>query len=248
MSFVRCIVLMLLLLPMATAAAMASDVVLETGDTNADHDPWEPMNRQIFVFNDFLDKYLLRPVAVTYHTLTPDILERGVTNFVLNVRELNNIFNSILQGDPENAIHTTGRFLVNTTVGLGGLFDVASPMGVEHRPADFGQTLSIWGVGSGPYVMLPILGPRYLRSSAGEAVDVYATLPTLIDRTVFTRSMYVVDTVDTRARLLDAEKLISGDRYIFTREVYMQRREYFLSGGVVDDSFSEFEEGDYEEF
>ena len=148
-------------------------------DDKADIDPWEPLNRKIFVFNETLDKYVLLPTAKGYRFVMPDPAERSVSNFIANIYEFNSVFNSLLQGRPGNALQSGARFLVNTTVGLAGLLDVATPMGIERSPADFDQTLYTWGVDSGPFLMLPVLGPRTVRSSAGYLVDTYLFYPVL---------------------------------------------------------------------
>lgn len=212
-------------------------------------DPWEPMNRKIFVFNESLDRYMLRPVASGYRLVTPDPLEKGVTNFIGNIYEFNTIANSMLQGRVDNTIHSLGRLIINTTIGLGGFFDVATKMGVDRRPADFGQTLSVWGFDSGPFLMVPVSGPRTVRSGAGLVVDSFSSLPSLSQEVMFNWTFLGAGVIDTRAQLLRADQLISGDKYIFVREAYLSRRETFLNDGVVDDSFSDFEEGeDFEEF
>lgn len=222
---------------------------LAAEEESGTYDPFEPLNRKIFVFNEGLDEYILEPVARGYRNVTPDPVERGVSNFISNLVDFNNIVNSILQGRVGDAIHSTGRFLANTTIGLGGLFDVASQMGVEQRSADFGQTLATWGVGQGPFLMVPVLGPRTLRSGVGTGVDVYISLPYQSDDSYISWGYTVVEAIDLRAQLLGADELISGDRYIFFRDAYIQRRQYLLSGGVIDDTFSDFEdEEDYEEF
>lgn len=220
-------------------------------DGNDDIDPWEPMNRRIFSFNESLDDYVLLPAAKGYRFVMPDPAERGVTNFISNVYEFNSFFNSLLQGRPGNAVQSAARFLVNSTVGLAGLIDVATPMGIKHNPADFGQTLYTWGVESGPYVMLPLFGPRTVRSSAGYFVDTYTSipgLPGLIDDREWAYLFWTIEAVDLRANLIDADDLVTGDRYIFIRNAYLQRREHFLTGKITD-SFSEREQpDDYLEF
>ena len=214
-----------------------------------EYDPWEPMNRKIFAFNEGLDSYMLRPVARGYRFVTPDPVEIGVTNFIRNIYEFNTIANSILQGRVDNTIHSLGRLVINTTIGLGGFIDVATKMGVDRRPADFGQTLFLWGFDSGPFLMVPVSGPRTVRSGTGLVVDSFSSLPALSQEVLFNWSFLGVEAIDTRAQLLRADQLISGDKYIFLREAYLSRRETFLNGGVVDDSFSDFEEGeDFEEF
>lgn len=210
-------------------------------------DPWESFNRNVFAFNEGVDKYMVRPIAKGYRWLVPDPVERSLSRFVRNIGEVNNIFNAVLQGSPEGVVNGTGRFLINSTVGLAGLFDVATAMGFEHTPADFGQTLYEWGVEPGPFVVLPLLGPRTLRGGAAVAVDSMATLPYSFSEHSEIWAFYGLELVDTRARLLDAEELVSGDKYIFTRNAYLQRRQYFLSGEITDD-FSDYEEEDFEEF
>jgi len=218
-------------------------------DEKSDIDPWEPLNRKIFVFNDTLDKYVLLPAAKGYRFVMPDPAESSVSNFIANIYEFNSVFNSLLQGRPDNALQSGARFLVNTTVGLAGLLDVATPMGIERSPADFDQTLYTWGVNSGPFLMLPVLGPRTVRSSAGYLVDTIYSIPSLQDSREWERLFGAVEVIDVRANLIKADDLVTGDRYVFIRNAYLQRREYFLSGGKVEDSFSDFEEGEeYEEF
>jgi phospholipid-binding lipoprotein MlaA len=218
-------------------------------DDKSDIDPWEPLNRKIFVFNDTLDKYVLLPTAKGYRFVMPDPAESSVSNFIANIYEFNSVFNSLLQGRPDNALQSGARFLVNTTVGLAGLLDVATPMGIERSPADFDQTLYTWGVNSGPFLMLPVLGPRTVRSSAGYLVDTIYSIPSLQDNREWERLFGAVEVIDVRANLIKADDLVTGDRYVFIRNAYLQRREYFLTGGKVEDSFSDFEDGEeYEEF
>jgi phospholipid-binding lipoprotein MlaA len=139
--------------------------------------------------------------------------------------------------------------MVNTTVGLVGFFDVATRMGIKENRADFGQTLSVWGVKKGPFIMLPLFGPRTVRSGVGYFVDTYTSIPALIDNREAAWIFWTVEVVDYRARLLPADDLITGDRYIFVRDAYLQARQTFLNGGVVQDDFSDYEdEGEWEEF
>jgi phospholipid-binding lipoprotein MlaA len=240
MTLLRYLLLLVLLLPGVSAWSM---------EGQKEVDPWESMNRRIFAFNETLDKYALLPAARGYQFIMPDPAERGVGNFISNIYEFNSIFNSLLQGRPGNAFQSAGRFLVNTTMGLVGLFDVATPMGIEHSPADFGQTLYVWGFEPGPYVMLPLFGPKTLRSSIGYFTDTYTSIPAFAVDREWAYLFWTVEAIDIRANLIKADDLVSGDRYIFIRNAYLQRRAYFLSGGKVVDSFSEVEEEDeYEEF
>jgi phospholipid-binding lipoprotein MlaA len=212
-------------------------------------DPWESTNRKIFAFNETLDRYFLRPVAKGYDYVMPDAAQRGVGNFISNIYEFNSVFNSLLQGRLEGAAQSGGRLLVNTTLGILGFFDVATPMGIEPNVSDFGQTLAVWGVEPGPFVMLPVFGPRTVRSGVGVFVDTYSSIPALIENREAAWVFWSIEVVDIRAGLLDADDLITGDRYIFIRDAYLQARRTYINGGVVEDSFSDFEEqDDWEEF
>ena len=213
-------------------------------------DPWEGLNRKIYVFNDTLDQWVVRPVAKGYKYVMPDLAEQGITNFILNIYEFNSFFNSLLQGEFVGATHAGARFLVNTTLGLLGFVDVATPMGITPFRADFGQTLAVWGVDSGPYVVLPLFGPRTVRSGIGYFADTYTSIPYILNENTWAWGFWSVEAVDTRARLLDAEDLVTGDRYIFLRDAYLQRREAFDKRGKVQDSFSDFEKDseDWEDF
>jgi phospholipid-binding lipoprotein MlaA len=212
-------------------------------------DPLEPLNRQLFVLNDVLDKYLVKPVAKGYQYVTPDIVERGVGNFFANMYDATSAVNAALQWKWLGAAQSGGRFVVNSTLGVAGVFDVATPLGIRPYRADFGQTLAVWGFDAGPYLMVPLFGPRTVRSGVGTLVDLYTSVPTYINNDTVRYSIWGLELVDTRARLLQAEELMSGDRYLFVRDAYLQQREYFLNDGVVEDDFSNFEEGDdWEEF
>jgi phospholipid-binding lipoprotein MlaA len=236
----RILIIFLLALPVPSALGQ---------DAAENIDPWEPMNRKIFAFNETLDRHLLRPVANGYHKVMPDPAERGVKNFINNVYEFNFMFNALLQGNPEGAATSIGRFMVNTTVGMLGFFDVATKMGIEPQRADFGQTLQVWGVGRGPYVMLPLFGPRTLRSATGYYVDIYTSVPPLMWETEYTYLFWTVELISYRAGLLDYDELITGDRYVFLRSAYLQSRATFLNGGVpLEDDFANFDDdGDWDE-
>ena len=219
-------------------------------DAPVNKDPWEPFNRKMYVFNDTLDRWVLKPTAKGYKFIMPDFAEQGVTNFITNVYDFNSFFNSILQGEFAGSMNAGGRFLINSTLGLLGLVDVATQMGIEPFRSDFGQTLAVWGVGSGPFVMMPVIGPRTVRSTVGYFADTYSSIPALLNDNPIAWTFWTVEIIDYRARLLDAEDLITGDRYIFLRDAYLQRREFFVTRGKVDDDFSDFDRSaeDWEEF
>lgn len=201
-------------------------------------DPWEGLNRKIYSFNEFFDKYLLKPVAKAYDWVLPEPVNKGVTNVFGNLSETKNFLNDVLQLKFRDATDDAGRFLVNTTFGVVGLFDVASRWGIEKNEEDFGQTLAVWGVNSGPYVVLPFLGPSTVRDGVGLIPDYYSVPQAYIDHTRTKNTVYGVDFVDQRADLLKAEELIGGDKYLFIRDVYLQRREFLATDGAAEDDFT----------
>lgn len=204
-----------------------------------ENDPYENVNRKVFAFNEFMDKWLLKPVAKGYRFITPSFVDTGVSNFFDNLGEVRNLVNGGLQGDGNHALTSTGRLLVNSTVGLGGLFDVASEWGLEERKEDFGQTLAVWGVGDGPYIVLPFLGGGNLRDSFSRIPDVYLSPVTYVDDVPTRNSLRALDLIDTRADLIDAEAFVSGDRYTFLRDIIAQQREASINNGAVEDDFGD---------
>ncbi|WP_428820410.1 MlaA family lipoprotein [Microbulbifer sp. MCCC 1A16149] len=203
-----------------------------------DRDPWEGFNRAMFRFNDTADRWFLKPAAVSYRQVTPIFMQTGVSNFFSNLREINNILNDVLQWKWGQAGNDTGRFLVNSTVGLVGLFDVAQHMGLEPSDGeDFGQTLAAWGAPSGPYVVMPFIGPSTVRDVPGVVVEWYTNPLTYVDDTTVEYSLKVVDLVQFRASLLQAESLLQGDRYVLMRDAYLQRREFLINDGEQEDDF-----------
>ncbi|WP_255463418.1 VacJ family lipoprotein [Microbulbifer sp. YPW1] len=203
-----------------------------------DRDPWEGFNRAMFRFNDTADRWFLKPAAVSYRQITPIFMQTGVSNFFSNLREINNILNDVLQWKWGQAGNDTGRFLVNSTVGLVGLFDVAQHMGLEPSDGeDFGQTLAAWGAPSGPYVVMPFIGPSTVRDVPGVVVEWYTNPLTYVDDTTVEYSLKVVDLVQFRASLLQAESLLQGDRYVLMRDAYLQRREFLINDGEQEDDF-----------
>lgn len=201
-------------------------------------DPYEGFNRTMFGFNSGVDSYFLKPVTQGYKFVMPDVAETGVSNFFSNLLEVRNIINSLLQGKGEKAANSTGRFIFNSTIGLAGLFDVAGGLGLEKGDGeDFGQTLGAWGIDSGSYLVLPLLGPSTVRDGVGIPVDMYMDPANYHEQSSVRTGLTVLEVIDTRAGLLEAEKLISGDKYIFIRDAYLQRREYLVKDGVVEDTF-----------
>lgn len=203
----------------------------------SEEDPWESINRPIFRFNDMLDTYALKPLAQGYQAITPQFLEDGIHNMFRNIGDVGNLANDVLQVKPQAAGVDTARLMFNTTFGVLGFFDVGTRMGLQRNDEDFGQTLGYWGMGSGPYVMLPFFGPSTLRDAPSKYVDSYAE-PYRYMNDIPARNMAIgMDVIDTRASLLSTEKLISGDKYVFIRNAYLQNREFKVKDGKVEDDF-----------
>ena len=200
-------------------------------------DPWEGVNRVTFGFNDALDRWLLKPVATGYDTVTPKPVQGLVSNFFQNLGEIRNVANSVLQFKILNAGESTGRFLVNSTVGMLGMLDVASGIGLKYHYEDFGLTLARWNVPSGPYVVVPLLGPRTLRSTVGIYPDMQLSPVRQVDDSKKEMYLTVTDVVSLRAALLEQENLIVGDKYTFIRDAYLQRRQYLSTGELPQDDF-----------
>jgi phospholipid-binding lipoprotein MlaA len=208
-------------------------------------DPLEPFNRGMTDVNDAVDGAVLKPVATVYRDITPDPVRTGVNNFFQNLGDVWSFINATLQLRPREAAENFLRFNVNTVFGVAGLFDVASEMGLERTRLDFGQTLGRWGVPSGPYLVLPIFGPSSLRDAAGFSIESRGDLVQGLSDIPMRNSLYVLRAVETRANLLRATTLLEGaalDKYSFTRDLYLQRRESQIEDlkdkgiGLKDDS------------
>lgn len=190
-------------------------------------DPWEPFNRAIFRFNQDLDAGLLHPWADAYVTLVPQLMRTGIHNFFNNANDLWSAVNNLLQGKIEQSIAMSFRFAWNTVFGWGGLIDMATEFGIERTPEDFGQTLGVWGVPPGNFLMLPLFGPSTVRDAAALPLNIAATPAYSISQGSFRPVITVMEIVDTRAQFLDAGKLldtIALDKYIFVRDAYLARR------------------------
>ena len=195
-------------------------------------DPWESFNRGVFSFNETADRYVAKPVAQTYQAIMPVAVDDAITRFFNNLATPITIVNQILQCKGHDAATQIARVMFNSTIGVGGLFDVAQHMDLPRQKEDFGQTLAVWGVKAGPYLMLPLLGPSTVRDTGGRVVDMGADPRRLAEQT--TRFvMTAVDITDTRADLLVAEKAIEGDRYLFIRDYYLQQRAFVIADGVL---------------
>ena len=222
---------------LAQLSVCASVLLVPFAAQAAEDDPWESINRPIFTFNDTVDTYALKPLAQGYQFITPQFVEDGIHNFFRNIGDVGNLANNVLQLKPHQAGVDTARLLVNTTFGVLGLVDVGTKMGLQRSDEDFGQTLGYWGVGSGPYVMLPLLGPSTLRDAPSKYVDSYTSPYRYMNDIDWRNSVFGLNLVDTRASLLDSEKLITGDKYTFIRNAYLQNREFKVKDGKVVDDF-----------
>lgn len=232
--------------PAMRRAGAVGLLVLTVGCASGPHaspnDPFEPFNRGVSSFNDRVDDAVLRPVATAYRKVLPSPVRTGVGNFFDNLSDVWSFANSALQLKVQNTAETFMRVSVNTVFGLAGLLDVATEAGLYRHSEDFGQTLGRWGVGSGPYVVLPLLGPSTLRDTLALPVDSAGSVLGHVNDIPVRNSMYALRAVDTRANLLRATQLIGDaalDKYTFTRDAYLQRRRNDVYDGNVPDDDSE---------
>lgn len=214
-------------------------------EQRVESDPWEPMNRSVHAVNEGLDNALTRPLARGYQKVIPGPVRKSVSNFFRNLTTPRSIINNALQGKPRQALSETGRFLFNSILGIGGLFDVATAGGMQAYPEDFGQTAAVWGVPDGPFVMLPLLGPQTLRDAVMLPLDIVVDPLYQYENSSVRDPLYVLRAIDLRYRLLTADKFLkdSKDRYLTLRESYLQNREYEVFDGdppADDDFFDEF--------
>lgn len=213
------------LLPALALAALLSGCATTGGSNPAD--PWEGFNRKTFAVNEVIDRDVLKPVATTYQRNVPAFAQEGVSNFFANLEDVGTSLNNLLQGKPKQSLSDAGRFLVNTVLGVFGLWDVATPMGLEKHYEDFGQTLGVWGMPPGPYIVLPFLGPSTARDAPARAIDPswYYSGAVKSDGTYW--SLWTLDKVNQRSSLLKSEKILDDaalDRYSFVRDAWLQRR------------------------
>jgi len=210
-------------------------------------DPYEPTNRKIYNFNDSLDRNIMQPIAKGYVNITPKPARTGLTNFFANTGYLNTIINDVLQGKPGQFLNDSGRFVVNSTIGLGGLFDPAKEMGLNSHDEDLGQTFGVWGAGEGAYLMLPFAGPSSYRDVPGNVAEIF-TNPLTYLAPVVTFPTTFVRVVNNRANLLEATNIrdqAALDPYTFVREAYRQQREFKIyDGNPPGDGFNEYIEGE----
>ena len=213
-------------------------------------DPWEGWNRKVYSFNKALDSAVAKPVTLGYKAVTPDVVETGVSNLFSNLGDVPNFLNNLLQGKPTDSMSDLARFIINSTIGVVGLWDPASSMGLQKHDEDFGQTLATWGVGDGPYVMLPLIGPSTLRDTAAFPIDSETDLVNQIDHIPTRNQVKILELLDTRSALIPLEEQLESatDEYAFVRDVWLQNRKYKIFDGDIplDDDF-ECEEEDEED-
>ena len=232
-------------------ATMTGCASLDATDSDADaagteaHDPFESYNRAVHAFNEDFDRAIAKPVAQTYQDVMPDWADKGISNFFSNLNDVIVLVNDLLQFKFEQAASDTARIVFNSTAGLFGFIDVASHMDLPRHKEDFGQTLGYWGVPAGPYFVLPFLGPSSIRDTAGLGVD-YVYLDPVTNHVEHFNdrgALFVTNFVDTRADYLAASRLLEEaalDPYVYTREAYLQRRQYYVYDG--DPPMDDFDE------
>ena len=214
--------------------------------TGNPRDPLEPINRGIYHFNDGVDKVLIKPAAEFYRWALPEFMRTGVSNFFSNLNDVIVALNSLLQGKLAQAGSDAARLIVNTTVGLLGLFDVATEMGLEKHNEDFGQTLGYWGIGDGPYLVLPLLGPSSARDTVGWVGDYYSWPVTYVDDDGTRYFLIGMRFVSARADLLEASRILETaalDPYEFVRDAYLQRRRNLVYDGKPPPDEDDLENG-----
>ena len=200
------------------------------------HDPLEPMNRKIYSFNESLDGIIVKPVTKAYGAFVPSLVSTGVRNFFTNLGVLNTTVNDLLQLKLRNVPIDVARFTTNLILGVGGIFDVATEIGIPYHEEDFGQTIGYWGVGSGPYLVLPLFGPSTLRDGLGKPVDYFIDPISHIDHESTRWKVTGLKVIAARENLLAVENMMNDsaiDKYSFIRDAWLQRREYQIRDGAT---------------
>jgi phospholipid-binding lipoprotein MlaA len=222
-------------IPYRAASAAVGLALLLSGCAGPNpRDPFESYNRAAFKFNDTVDEYALKPVATAYKDIVPGFVQTGVGNFFGNLNDAWSAINALLQGKGEAGMSDLMRFSLNSTLGIAGLIDIASEAGIKKYKEDFGQTLGYWGVDSGPYLVLPILGPSTVRDTVALPVDITGDIWRYKEPTYLRNIGTGIRVIDTRAQLLDASSLLEDaalDRYEFLRDGYLQRRQSQVDDG-----------------
>ena len=244
--FAISVIAILLMLSGCSSQQVKEDGEIIEDDEVAKVDPYEGFNRSMFNFNDKVDTYVAEPISDAYTWVTPRFVQTGVANFFDNLKGINVVLNDLMQGKGQQGMEDTGRFLMNSTVGVVGLFDVASEVGLEKHDEDFAQTLAVWGVSPGPYLVLPLLGPTTSRGIPGGIFDTAANPASYVGAPV-----QMVQILNTRANAdagIDFVKEAALDPYVFTRESFLQYRNNLITDGKIEDSDDLFDmDEDFEE-
>ncbi len=212
---------------------------LFVGPAFADDDPLEAGNRSVHGFNEYADTKFLRPIAKIYERNLPTSLRSGVTNFFSNLESVNNALNSALQMKMGESLQELTRFCLNTTIGIGGFFDPASRLTINNSDEDFGQTFAVWGISRGTYIVLPFFGPSTIKDALGLTLDFIANPTRLYNPSEQQLFFSATNVVNNRAELLAVENVVFGDKYLFYKNAYLQRREFLELDGQVVDSFDD---------
>jgi phospholipid-binding lipoprotein MlaA len=237
----------------ALVAALGGCATATPAGPPVPHDPWEPWNRQVFAFNQSLDEAVVRPVATAYRDYVPPLVRQWVDNVFGNFRDAWSAVNHLLQAKPGDALHMGTRVALNTVFGFGGMLDIATDARLERRSEDFGQTLGRWGVPPGPFVELPLLGPSTLRDTAALTLDLQAAPVILLGVSQDRIGVTLLGIVHVRSTLLDATQLldtIALDRYQFTRDAFLTRRQALVfdghppAGQTEEFDYDDYEDGD----
>lgn len=234
--------ILLILLLVTTGCATTSKL---SGDFNPD-DPYEKSNRKVFEFNNKIDKLFLRPVTDFYDKATPEFAQTSITNFFANLDDIRISINNLLQGNVVDSMSDITRFFINSIFGLGGFFDVASEMGLEKHSEDFGQTLGKWGAKSGPYLMLPFLGPSTTRDAFTFVGDTALAPALSLDDNAARVGLISLDLINTYSAFTGIADIESKDQYAFLRDAYLERRKYEINDGLSEEELSQDE--DFEDF
>lgn len=225
--------------PIAILILLTTFLIVPNANAQS-YDPWRNTNQRIFAFNDYFDQLLVRPITLTYTLFAPRAVRQGVGNFFSNSRDINIAANNALQLKFQAAISDAGRVAVNSTIGIAGIFDVASSLGLEKHDEDFGQTFGAWGLGSGPYLVLPVFGASNLRDALGLVLDTAFNPIQYLEEASLRLALFSAEEIDSRSGLLALDELVSGDKYVFFREASIQNRVYLINDGQIEDEFGNF--------
>jgi len=242
--------LAILALGVVQLSACSGTEVVRDESQRVEYDPLEPLNRKIHSFNMALDRVALAPLAKGYRKFVPSLVRRGITNFFSNLTTPRSALNNFLQGKPGRGFNELGRFVFNSTLGIGGLFDVAGAGGMERYDENFGQTLSVWGIPEGPYIVLPVWGPNMASDAFALPIDYASDLWPYYDNTSVRDKVWLVRVIDLRYRLLTADSILndSQDPYITIREAFRQNRTFRIYDGDPPSDEEYYEDEMFDEF